>query len=213
MKKKLLAAALAVILVCASIAGTVAYLTEKNEGESLVNTFSSSDGLIEDPEEPFNPEDPDYDDNGFFLLETDPETEELTHEGVEYTVVPGVDLAKDAFVRINGKTEVKSYLFIEVVDDLQTDLTATVDTTNWTATTIDPIHKVDGATTTVYVYKNGEIVDSDVADVHILADDKVTVAGTYDINSDSGSLTFYGYLCQSASFTDYTAAFNACFGE
>ena len=67
MKKKLLLAALALVLVIAmTVAGTLAFL--KEESASVTNTFIAAGGgqLIDDPEDPDpTPDDP-YDDNGFY---------------------------------------------------------------------------------------------------------------------------------------------------
>ena len=65
----------------------------------------------------------------------------------------------------------------------------------------------------VYVYKrnDGNRVTADVTATNILANNLVEV-NDFDVNSDAtASLTFYGYLCQSAGFADAAAAFAECF--
>ena len=52
---------------------------------------------------------------------------------------------------------------------------------------------------------------ADVTATNILANNLVEV-NDFDVNSDAtASLTFYGYLCQSAGFADAAAAFAGCF--
>lgn len=192
MKKKLLIALAIVLVVAMSVTGTLAYLTA-NTG-AVTNTFTV--GKV------FDEEDSDTHKN-FELLEHGitgkPGEYTLTAEevsGNEYTVMPGVNIPKDPFVRVNSPVGVDVYLFVEVVDGTGEQLTVTVDSAKWT--------KLAGVTGThggdVYTLASGRLAAGSTLDAtHILADDEIAVANATIVNP--GRVTFYGYLIQAAGFT------------
>ena len=216
MKKKIALAVMALVLVCAvSALSTIAYLTKTSN--SVTNTFVATEGLID------NPQDEDPTGNGFFIVETDAsedaEEGDETIVGNSYIVTPGVDIDKDAAVRVTGKTDVASYVIIEVLADMSDKLTYTVDSASWVDLETEGPNGGD-----LYVYYL--IVDEDMDDVAILDGNKITVADDYDPDeeTDPSSLEFYGYMCQEAGFeaasdsdADFIAAaiaaFNACFAD
>ena len=218
MKKKILAAAAVVLAVALCVTGTIAYLTEtSNDGKLIVNTFKASDGLIEGPTG--DPTDPDSgaDAKGFFILEHDAASSDpsaLTLSGNDYTVMPGVNLKKDAYVHIKGKTSVPAYVFIEVLDTLDSKLSYDL-VDDWKDIDVTLTHE-DGSTGAVYAYK--KTIDKDL-DASILVNNEIVVDKDYDAE-DGGALSFNGYICQEAGFeaandgeflTKAAAAFNACF--
>lgn len=192
MKKKLLIALAIVLVVAMSVTGTLAYLTA-NTG-AVTNTFTV--GKV------FDEEDSDTHKN-FELLEHGitgkPGEYTLTAEevsGNEYTVMPGVNIPKDPFVRVNRPVGVDVYLFVEVVDGTSEQLTVTVDSAKWT--------KLVGVTGTygggVYTLASGKLTEGNTLEAtHILADDEIVVANETIV--DPGHVTFYGYLIQAAGFT------------
>ncbi len=192
MKKKLLIALAIVLVIAMSVTGTLAYLTA-NTG-AVTNTFIV--GKV------FDEEDSDTHKN-FELLEHGitgkPGEYTLTAEEVsenEYTVMPGVNIPKDPFVRVNSPVGVDVYLFVEVVDGTGEQLTVTVDSAKWT--------KLAGVTGThggdVYTLASGRLTAGSTLDAtHILADDEIVVANETIV--DPGQVTFYGYLIQAAGFT------------
>jgi len=208
MKNKILTIAVAIALICSIIAmGTLAYLTaQSNEGKAIKNTFTASKGLIEDPTN-------DPTKNGFFVLETDAkDSSKVTTTGNDYTVIPGVDLDKDAYVHIKGKTDVSAYVFVEVLEtDFDKELSYKV-RTDWVDLGIN-----GNKGGKLYVYK--ETVNKDL-DAKILVGDKIVVSKDYAAEK-TGSVSFYGYMCQEASFeavqgkTTFAqaaaAAYAACF--
>lgn len=135
-------------------------------------------------------------------------TEEAT--GNEYTLLPGTKIEKDPFVKVTGlKAGASCYLYVEVVaSDASSVLNYSV------ADTWEQLAGVTGKNGgAVYVYKtnDGNRVTADVTATSILASNLVEV-NDFDVNSDAtASLTFYGYLCQSAGFADAAAAFAGCF--
>lgn len=192
MKKKLLIALAIVLVVAMSVTGTLAYLTA-NTG-AVTNTFTV--GKV------FDEEDSDTHKN-FELLEHGitgkPGEYTLTAEEVsenEYTVMPGVKIPKDPFVRVNSPVGVDVYLFVEVVDGTGEQLTVTVDSANWT--------KLAGVTGThggdVYTLASGRLTAGSTLDAtYILANNEIVVANATIVNP--GRVTFYGYLIQAAGFT------------
>lgn len=192
MKKKLLIALAIVLVVAMSVTGTLAYLTA-NTG-AVTNTFTV--GKV------FDEEDSDTHKN-FELLEHGitgkPGEYTLTAEevsGNEYTVMPGVNIPKDPFVRVNSPVGVDVYLFVEVVDGTGEQLTVTVDSVKWT--------KLAGVTGThggdVYTLASGRLAAGSTLDAtYILANNEIAVANATIVNP--GQVTFYGYLIQAAGFT------------
>lgn len=192
MKKKLLIALAIVLVVAMSVTGTLAYLTA-NTG-AVTNTFTV--GKV------FDEEDSDTHKN-FELLEHGitgkPGEYTLTDEevsGNEYTVMPGVNIPKDPFVRVNSPVGVDVYLFVEVVDGTGEQLTVTVDSAKWT--------KLAGVTGThggdVYTLVSGRLAAGSTLDAtYILANNEIAVANATIVNP--GRVTFYGYLIQAAGFT------------
>lgn len=219
MKKKIIVASVSALLIAAVLVmGTVAYLTaQSNQGEAIANTFVASDGLIKGTEEnPYNPETPYNPDKptapGFFIVESDLKNPgKKTATGNEYTVLPAVNVKKDARLQINGKTELPGYVFLEVKpESLDSKLTYTI-TSDWKETSLTG--KNGGK---VYVYK--EIVKGNL-DAAILVNDEIVVDKDYTAK-DGGKLSFYGYMCQEASFeapeaaqyvASAEAAYTACF--
>ena len=128
-------------------------------------------------------------------------------ESNTYVLMPGVDIPKDPFVRVTGKTEIPAYLYVEVVDTTggnSDTYSYTVDSANWTTLKNDQNEDVTGKNGgKVYVYQNGtKLTDANTSNdswtVGILTDDKITVKPGLDVSSDysSATLTFYAYMAQ-----------------
>ena len=124
-----------------------------------------------------------------------------------YVLMPGVDIPKDPFVRVAGKTEIPAYLYIEVIDETGGSFDTysyTVDSANWTPLKTDEYADVTGKNGgKVYVYRNGtKLTDVNMTNgtltAGILTDDKITVKPGLDVSSDysSATLTFYAYMAQ-----------------
>lgn len=212
-KKKIFLGIVALMLVSTlSVAGTLAYLTSQaNGGEGVTNTFVAAGGgeLVETFElkEHGIVEDPSG--NGTYALGD----EYLdAGEGNTYKVLPGIELPKDPAVMITGKTEAPAYLYVEIVGTLDEAIFEwAVDTNNWTE--LANVTGQNGGT--VYVYKNGTIVNDEttgLGEINIIAENKVTVkdADTSSIAEAGVTLEFYGYMAQ-ASIGTPAEAFTECF--
>ena len=184
MKKKTLTIAIALVLVVAlAVGATWAYLTAKTE--AVTNTFTV--GKL-------------FDQDGALTLK---EHKAVAQTSGEYSYKVNTE-------EVTGlKAGASCYLYVEVVaSDASSVLNYSV------ADTWEQLAGVTGKNGgAVYVYKtnDGNRVTADVTATNILANNLVEV-NDFDVNSDAtASLTFYGYLCQSAGFADAAAAFAECF--
>lgn len=132
-----------------------------------------------------------------------------------YTLMPGVDIPKDTFVRVTGKTEIAAYLYIEVKNTANDPaITFEVDPANWTALTDgeNTVIVPDGGT--VYVYRNGTKIDletfSDSRDVAVLTDNTVRVGQGLNHSSTDSVLQVKAYMAQAMNLSAYDA-FDAAF--
>ena len=130
----------------------------------------------------------------------------ITNETQSYVLIPGVDVPKDPHIVIEGKTEIPAYLYIEIVDGLDT---VTVNgtsvklidyelTSDWGVTTT----KANQHGGTVYVYTGGGNTPLQLTGaaqnmtIYILANNEVTVSQHIKHADTDGTdlITFYAYL-------------------
>ncbi len=229
-KKKVVLTVLAMVLVCAmSVMGTAAFLFDKTE-TPVKNTFVASGGgeLIGDGGAlTLQEHTVTADTNGNYTLTTT-----TTNTGVEYKIVPSMEVPKDPSVSITEKTGAPAYLYIEYINTLKFSTvvegteTLNIDDANW-----EPLMK-DGAQVTgpnggkVYIYVDSAnvpiIVTDDLTEVNIIKDKKFTVnkdATKGQLAEANQELTFYAYLAQ-ATMGDtndaadiYNAVFNTTSSE
>ncbi|MBQ0037958.1 MAG: hypothetical protein KBS74_04730 [Clostridiales bacterium] len=200
-RKKLLAALCGVLIMAVAVVGTIAYLTHTTG--PVTNTFTVGE-LLDDPDKFVvkEHEATDTDKDGVYTL-GDKEVEENT-----YTVLPGVDLPKDPFVKTEEELKLDAYVFVEVVDKTGTNLHFTVDSDKWTELT----GKTGPNNGKVYAMKaNKGIAEagSKLGPITILKDNKITVDNveiTDGAKQFGGDVTFYSYMIQAGGFADYNAA-------
>lgn len=218
----------AVLLVSATIAGTLAYL--KATTTTVTNTFVAAGGPG-----PFVDEDKDGN-KKFALLEYKVEqsstgkytqTDEEVSEN-SYDVMPGTTIPKQVFVKLSrtGATQAgetvtpaPAYLYLEVVNGLDADeYTWSVDADNW-----QKLGSVtaDGTTGDIYLYI-GEHADSAHVLTTVAADTKIDVitndkvaANDVALTAGEFKLSFNAYLAQASTgeTDDPAAVFNTCFGK
>ena len=208
-KKTWLIVACTVMVLAVSVVGTIAYLTDTTG--PVVNTFTMGN-LLDDPLNFVLKEHQatDADKDGVYTLDDTKEVNTNT-----YTVLPGVDLPKDPFVKTNETLKLDAYVFVEVVDETGTALHFTVDSDKWT--------KLSGKTGLnggeVYVMKaNNGIAKAgaSLGPITILTENEITVdnAAITDAAAQfGGTVTFYGYMIQAGGFTDYNAAWAGYVGS
>ena len=201
-KKTWLVAACAALVLVASVVGTIAYLTDTTG--PVKNTFTVGK-LLDDPLNFVLKEHQatDADNDGVYTLDDTKEVNTNT-----YTVLPGVDLPKDPFVKTNETLKLDAYVFVEVVDGTGTALHFTVDSEKWTE--LAGVTGPEGGK--VYVMKdNGGIAEAgaSLGPITILTENKITVENVEITDAAAqfgGTVTFYGYMIQAGGFADYNAA-------
>ena len=207
-KKGLLFTLCAVLLITASVIGTVAYLTASSD--EVKNTFAVGKLLETGDKFVLREHKAVPGTDGVYTLD---EQTEVT-ENAYAAVLPGVDLPKDPFVKTEKALALDAYVFIEVLDKTGTALTAEVDTDNWTLLTgVTP--KTEGAKVYRLKANNGVAVKGEaLGPVRILKNDRVVVAN--DPVSDAaaqfgGSITFNGYMIQTGGFENAAQAWTKGF--
>lgn len=151
----------------------------------------------------------------------------LTKETVTsniYELMPGVDIPKNPYVRITGKSPIPAYLFIEVVDQTNSAIEISL-RPEWIPLTEEDIVPQHGGTVYYYNDNPGEhptpLPSFDEKDFYILAEDKVRVKQTYlngdkeitNANAESDStediLRVYAYLYEVFKLTEGGTTRNA----
>ena len=95
-----------------------------------------------------------------------------------YILIPGVDIPKDPYIIITGKTKIPAYLYIEIESTLDAPVQYEVDPSKWTLLQID-------GNKSVYYY-NTEIGEGFSEDpIYILTGNQVTVSQTLRNGSDA----------------------------
>jgi predicted ribosomally synthesized peptide with SipW-like signal peptide len=188
-----------VLVVGASVAGTLAWLTAQTE--TVTNTFTSAEL---------------FSDNGSFTLwehkavDTDGDGVYTPDNSIEvksnsYSILPGVNIPKDPTVDVVGLEE-HAYLYIKVTSTLPEGLTYSIYSENWTA-----LSGYDG----VYVYSgsNAEnnIIKATNAELKtftatILTGNQIVVADNYSGTNDDIKLSFDAYMVQATGNGDSAAA-------
>ena len=156
-------------------------------------------------------------DDGSYKLATKDHTadgeEKLTTDSQTYELIPGLDIPKDPHVVITGKTDIPAYLYIEIVESLDSAKINGIDTklidytvaSCWKA--VDTSVKAPQHGGTVYVYTDGTSEQNPVvlddkteglSKINILEGNTVFVSQhvkSYGTEGTDG-LTFYAYLIE-----------------
>ena len=188
--KMMLVALCAVLLVAASVMGTLAYLQMKTD--PITNTFAVGNVSITLQEYKLNP------DTG--LKEKDANDQYIaTSEGVQnIKLVPGRTIHKNPFITVNTNSE-KCYLFVKVDNGLGDDVTISW-STNW-------VHIGDN-----YWMYNLE-VDASSGPVNVFKSITCNTTIKNDQSWTNSNIVITAYAVQSEGFADATAAWNATFGK
>ena len=146
--------------------------------------------------------------DGSYKLNTDADPVQVQ----EYKLMPGVDIPKDPFVTVEGKTNLPGWLFVEIDDSkLPEEVTYAVRSAEG-ATDEDPGYWIDTGLTgqygKIYVYykqlvtadtQQGTGDDVELTEFYVLAPDDrgntITVSQYLERETDA-KLNFYAYLCQ-----------------
>lgn len=199
MKKKLTTVLAIVLVVALSVAGTYAYLTAQTD--TVTNTFTAA-GLASSfsLDESKANQQPD----GSYTLDLNDRVQENA-----YSVVPKVNLAKDPTVHVTLEKNVGAYVFLAVDDNLGDGLTATIDSTQWTA--LNKTYTANGAEWTIYYKQLAGSENPAQVDINVLAGQQIVVGDT--VAANCGNIVFNAYLTQSAGFTSALDAWNNSWGK
>lgn len=187
MPRVLLVVCLMLVVMVGSIAGTVAWLTDKTD--EVKNTFTTA-GIDITLTETFNAKSsPDKEENDTWTMQ----------------MIPGTSATKNPVVTVvRPETDVDIYLFVkfeETVDENVVTYTSNLTEANgWHALT-----EVDGVW-----YREVGKADKDVS-WHLLKDDTVSVASTVTkdkIPSETGTMKFTAYAIQKEGFSTAALAWN-----
>lgn len=199
MKKKLTTVLAIVLVVALSVAGTYAYLTAQTD--TVTNTFTAA-GLASNfsLDESKANQQPD----GSYTLDVATRVQEN-----QYSVVPKVNLAKDPTVHVTLEKNVGAYVFLAVDNNLGDGLTATIDSTQWTA--LNKTYTANGVEWTIYYKQLAGSENPAQVDINVLANQQIVVGDT--VADDCGNIVFNAYLTQSAGFTSALDAWNNSWGK
>lgn len=202
-KKALLLVLCAVLMVGASVFGTLAYLTDQ---EAVTNTFSvGSVGLSLD-EAKVTPD-------GVPVTGAD-----RVHDN-EYHLLPGMSYTKDPVIHVDLNSE-DSYIFVKVENAIADYEAATENTTNGYKSIADQIADngwtpLDGVENVYYkTYTKGQ----NDKDLEVFANFKIdgmanTVLGWDAITPETTKVNVTGYAVQKAGFGTALEAWNATFAS
>ena len=141
-----------------------------------------------------------------------------------YYVLPGINIPKDPTITIEGKTSIPSYLFIEVVDNLDHNvITFDIDDSHWQV--VQGAEPLNGGTVYVFTIDGTPAVLDDktndelIKSIGIIKDNTLNVtsiakdANGNDIDFYSSPVTvddlnFYGYLVQINTGESVSDVFN-----
>lgn len=191
-RKTLILAACAIMLVCATIAGTLAYLTAN---DSVTNTFTVGNVSITLDEAKVN-------ENG------EPVTPAQRVDANTYKLLPGQTYTKDPIIHVSDTSE-DCYVFVKVTNNISA-VEATGD--NTIAKQLEKNGWNPVATgSNVYYQENA-----------VSANDNVNVFGSFTVSADADSVDLEGvdgktiavtaYAVQKATFNTAVEAWNATFG-
>lgn len=188
MKKILVLALAALLLVAVSVAGTVAYLTAKTD--PVTNTFATEniDIIIREHGKGENGEQTEVEENTYRLL-------------------PGLEQDKDPFVRV---TKGSCYVFIEVVGSTEPKLEDYIDWKNYINEDWAKVEGVEGPNKgIIYAYTDGNGMMKAVAETKettsLISKIKVLKSVSSEMMEDDHisdlSLNFYGHALQAENVT------------
>lgn len=208
---RVLALVLAFVLVIgASVAGTLAWLTATTG--NVQNTFTSA-ALFENPAKEFTL----WEHQAVLQADGTYELNSTETRANTYEILPGVDIPKDPTVDVVDLLE-HAYLYIKVSGlPMPAGLTATVDTNNWELLAgYKDVYVFKGQYATGKSATNNVIPATDDEKlsftVNILTGNVIDVANTYD-GTAIPNVTFVAYMAQSTGAGTAAEAWEANFPD
>ena len=201
----------AILLVGASVAGTVAYLTSNDK---VVNTFTVGKVIIT-LDETDTDHDNKLDDNVTVVVDGD---EIVRDKANEYKLIPGQRYKKDPVIHVDSTSE-SCWVFVKVIngidafeartttgDNAYTDIAGQIAANNWTA--------LNGVANVYYKeYEEGQAdKDLEVFQGFTLSDEAEDIDGWNSIEENS-KITVIGYAFQYDAFNSAKDAWNNTFAD
>lgn len=194
-KKALLLALCAVLLVAATVMGTMAYLVSTDE---VVNTFTIGNVAIKLDEAPVDAD--------------GKKTEGNRVQANTYKLMPGHEYDKDPTVHVAAGSE-DSYIFVKVengiaaFEDSASTIADQISRNGWA--------QLSGVTGVYYkeYTKGTSETDLKVFESFKIADDANTVDGWSNISATTTKVTVTAYAVQKDGFANASAAWEATFGK
>lgn len=207
--KALLLTLCAVLLVTASVLGTMAYLTSTDE---VKNTFTVGQVMITLDEAAVNAD-------GTLKYKEDGTTLADRVKGNEYHLLPGHEYVKDPTVHVNAQSE-DSWIFVKVENGIAAFEAATSTEEGGYKTIADQIvakgwTALDGVTGVYYKSYDKSTTGADlvVFENFKMADNANNVDGWGNISADTTKVTVTAYAVQKDGFDTASAAWTATFGK
>ena len=191
----------AILLVGASVAGTVAYLTSQSE---VVNTFTVGKVIIT-----LDERDVDNDDNKEDNVTVDDVTRDKANK---YKLIPGQRYEKDPVIHVDSTSE-SCWVFVKVINDIEkfevgTTISAQILANNWL-----PVDDYDNVYYQVYdADQTNPDTDLEVFQGFTLSDEAEDIDGWNSIDENT-KITVIGYAVQYDAFNSAKDAWNNTFAD
>lgn len=191
----------AILLVGASVAGTVAYLTSNDK---VVNTFTVGKVIIT-----LDERDVDNDDNKEDNVTVDDVTRDKANK---YKLIPGQRYEKDPVIHVDSTSE-SCWVFVKVINDIEkfevgTTISAQILANNW--------QPVDGYNNVYYKVYDAEQpnpdTDLEVFEGFTLSNEAEDIDGWNSIDENT-KITVIGYAVQYDAFNSAKDAWNNTFAD
>ena len=191
----------AILLVGASVAGTVAYLTSQSE---VVNTFTVGKVIIT-----LDERDVDNDDNKEDNVTVDDVTRDKANK---YKLIPGQRYEKDPVIHVDSTSE-SCWVFVQVINDIEnfevgTTISDQIRANNW--------QPVDGFSNVYYQVYDADQTNPDteleVFQGFTLSDEAEDLEGWNSIDENT-KITVIGYAVQYDAFNSAKEAWSNTFAD
>ena len=191
----------AILLVGASVAGTVAYLTSQSE---VVNTFTVGKVIIT-----LDERDVDNDDNKEDNVTVDDVTRDKANK---YKLIPGQHYEKDPVIHVDSTSE-SCWVFVKVIKDIEkfevgTTISAQILANNWL-----PVDDYDNVYYQVYdADQTNPDTELEVFQGFTLSDEAEDLEGWNSIDENT-KITVIGYAVQYDAFNSAKEAWSNTFAD
>lgn len=133
---------------------------------------------------------------------TDTQLPDETKTGNNYILLPGLDVPKDPHVVVTKPNNLPVYIYVEVVDNLESDSGISYSMSNWTELT-----GVTGPHGGKVYYYNSKVETTET--IYILDKNMVYVSQELDKDIEDLHLKFYAYMYQAEAGKDAAEVYSS----